>query len=166
MDLEEFVDIKNYEGLYKVNKKGDVWSCGRNRLLKYWLNNYRGYYQIDLSKDGKRKTHYIHRLIGIHFIPNPENLPCIDHINRVRSDNRIENLRWVSIRDNSCNSSRTINRKGHILKKTYTRKDGEISITYQLRYHNDGEYGNKNIKTKSFKNLEDAETFRRFIYGY
>ena|SRR5210317_1264618 len=165
MDLEEFVDIENYEGLYKINNKGDIWNCKRNKLMKPWLDT-PGYYRIQLCKNGKAKYYSIHRLIAINFIPNPQNLPCIDHINRVRSDNRIENLRWVSIRDNSCNSSRTINRKGHILKKTYTRKDGEISITYQLRYHNDGEYGNKNIKTKSFKNLEDAETFRRFIYGY
>jgi|SRR5210317_334727 len=164
MDLEEFVDIKNYEGLYKVNKKGDVWSCGRNRLLKYWLNNYRGYYQIDLSKDGKRKTHYIHRLIGIHFIPNPENLPCIDHINRVRSDNRIENLRWVTHRDNCCNKLQTINRKGTIQKRTYTKKNGNISIYYELHYNIAGEYGFKNSKSKSFKTLEELETFRRSIY--
>jgi len=164
MDLEEFVDIKNYEGLYKVNRKGDVWSCKRKRLLKPELNT-RGYYRIVLCKDGKAKKYSIHRLIAINFIPNPENLPCIDHINRVRSDNRIENLRWITHRDNSCNSSQTINRKGHIEKKTYTKKNGEIKTIYCVRYNNRGEYGNKNQKFKSFKNLEEAETFRRSIYG-
>src|SRR5210317_1041577 len=116
MDLEELVDIKNYEGLYKVNRKGDVWSCKRKRLLKPELNT-RGYYRIVLCKDGKAKKYSIHRLIAINFIPNPENLPCIDHINRVRSDNRIENLRWITHKDNSYNSSQTINRKDHIEKK-------------------------------------------------
>src|SRR5210317_309356 len=164
MDLEEFVDIKNYEGLYKVNRKGDVWSCKRKRLLKPELNT-RGYYRIVLCKDGKAKKYSIHRLIAINFIPNPENLPCIDHINRVRSDNRIENLRWITHRDNSCNSSQTINRKGHIEKKTYTKKNDETKTIYCDRYNNHDEYGNKNQKFKSFKNLEEAETFRRSIYG-
>ena len=164
MDLEEFVDIKNYEGLYKVNRKGDVWSCKRKRLLKPELNT-RGYYRIVLCKDGKAKKYSIHRLIAINFIPNPENLPCIDHINRVRSDNRIENLRWITKRDNSCNSSQTINRKGYIQKTSYKRKDGEISIYYQLKYNIAGEYGDRNKKFKNFKTLEELETFRRSIYG-
>ena len=166
MDLEEFVDIENYEGLYKVNKKGDIWGCKSKRLLKPVLNKLLGYYQIQLCKNGKIKYYYIHRLIAIHFIPNPQNLPCIDHINRIRTDNRIENLRWITHRDNSCNSSQTINRKGHIVKRTFKRKDGEISITYELKYQNEGEFGDKNRKSKSFKNLEEAETFRNSIYGY
>jgi|SRR5210317_1041026 len=165
MDLEEFVDIENYEGLYKINRNGNVWGCKSNRLLKSSLNNINGYYQIHLCKDGKGKHYTIHRLIATHFIPNPENLPQIDHINRVKTDNRIENLRWITHRDNNCNTSLTINRKGHIEKKTYKRKDGNITITYQLRYNIAGEYGNINRKNKTFKTLEDAETFRKSIYG-
>ena len=61
MDLEEFVDIENYEGLYKVNKKGDIWGCKSKRLLKPVLNKLLGYYQIQLCKNGKIKWYYIFR---------------------------------------------------------------------------------------------------------
>ena len=98
----EFVDIKGYEGLYKINILGDIWSVRRGILLKPYLNY--GYKHFSLYKDGKRKYYKIHRLIMLHFVPNPDNLPCVDHINRIRHDNRIENLRWSSIRDNNINS--------------------------------------------------------------
>lgn len=60
-----------------------------------------GYIQCSLN----RKNCYKHRLIAVQFIPNPDNLPQVDHINHNRTDNRIENLRWVSSSGNSRNKS-------------------------------------------------------------
>jgi len=157
-----FVDVKGYEELYKMNIMGDVWSVKRGKCLKTVVN--RGYKRICLCKDGIRKNKLIHRLIMLHFIPNPHNLPCIDHINRVKYDNRIENLKWSSHSDNSRNNKRVDERRGGIQKRTYKRKDGSSSITYKLRYVLPGEYGRKNTKSKSFKTLEDLEAFRQQIY--
>jgi len=161
--MEGFVDIENYEGLYKVNIKGDVWSVRNNRLLKPVLS--RGYKSVVLCNNTKRKMYRIHRLIMIHFIHNPENLPCVDHVNRNRQDNRIENLKWSSIRDNNINRERVENRKGNIIAIPYTRVDGTNTTTYRLRYNLPGEHGNQYRKRKNFKTLHEAESFRNEIYN-
>lgn len=62
--------------------------------------------KVTLYKNGKKKNHYVHRLIALTYIPNPENLPEVDHINRFSDDNRIENLRWVDRRTNFNNRTR------------------------------------------------------------
>ena len=61
----------------------------------------RGYPRVCV---GHGKTEYVHRLVAKNFIPNPDNLPYVDHINRVRDDNRVENLRWVTALENSNNT--------------------------------------------------------------
>ena len=160
----EFVDIIGFEGLYKINSNGDILNVKRNKVLK-WSVDSGGYYHVSLSKNNKKKGISIHRLIGIHFIPNPNDLPCIDHINRIKTDNRIENLRWISVRDNNINTVNTINRCGSIRTIPRTKKDGTISLYHQLRYNLPNEYGNKNRKSKNFKSMEEAEAFKQSIYG-
>ena len=60
---------------------------------------------LHVHMNGKR---YIkHRVIAIQFIPNPDNLPCVDHVNHIRTDNRIENMRWVTVKQNDNNKSTT-----------------------------------------------------------
>ena len=159
--MDGFVDVKGYEGLYKINRLGDVMRYGR--CLKSGLGSH-GYKEVILCKDGKPKHYLIHRLIMLHFVPNPDNLPCVDHINRIKTDNRIENLRWCSIRDNSINQQSVEKRKGHIETMSYKRKDGRITTSYRLRYHLQGEYGLYK-KSKSFKTLPEAQAFRNEIYG-
>ena len=159
----DFVDIEGYEGLYKINRNGDVWTCRNGRVLKPALA--RGYKMIGLHKDGKQKHYKIHRLIMLHFVPNPDNLRCVDHINRNRQDNRIENLRWSSHRDNMINMEYVEKRRGYIQTKPYTLKNGTIKTTYQLHYHLQGEHGKQNRKAKTFKTREEAEEFRNQIYG-
>lgn len=93
--MEQWKDIEGYEGLYQVSDMGNVRNVKYNRSLKPVLNP-GGYLKVILSKDGKRKTCKVHRLVAEAFIPNPDNKPTVDHINTIRTDNRVSNLRWFT----------------------------------------------------------------------
>ena len=87
---------------YQITREGRVKNILTNTYLKPWILN-SGYYMIMLCNNPIRKKITIHRLVGISFIPNPDNLPEIDHINNDKLDNRVENLRWVTRSENSMN---------------------------------------------------------------
>lgn len=98
-------DVVGYEGLYAVTSCGKVWSYKRQKFLKPKANS-KGYLYVDLCKNGEVKRYYIHRLIGEAFLPNPDNLPEIDHIDNNKNHNYLNNLQWISHKDNvrkSCN---------------------------------------------------------------
>ena len=104
--------INGYEGFYEISSLGRVRSlyrkvkCGKchitikEHLLNPQICNTNGYYMVMLSKEGVSRRFLIHRLIAEAFIPNTANKPFIDHINGIRTDNRIENLRWCTNREN------------------------------------------------------------------
>lgn len=101
MEKEIWKDIDDYNGLYQVSNLGNVKNIKTGRVLKMILRN--GYYCCHLSLYGKSKIFYTHRLVAMAFIPNQENKPFIDHINTIRTDNRVENLRWVTRIENNNN---------------------------------------------------------------
>ena len=74
----------------------------KGKVMKPWIDD-EGYYKVELSNENGGKTYRIHRLIALHFIKNPDNLECVDHRNGIRTDNRIENLRWCTKQQNSMN---------------------------------------------------------------
>lgn len=110
---EVWKDIPDYEGLYQVSNLGRVKSLERiiykptidvyqkrySRIMKTSLNE-DGYRHLNLKNEGKSKDFLVHRLVALAFILNPENKTQIDHINTVRTDNRVENLRWVTPSEN------------------------------------------------------------------
>ena len=94
-------DIEGYEGLYAITRDGKVWSYRANKFLKP-AKEYKGYLRVDLHKDGKQKQHKVHRLVAFAFIPNPDNLPQVNHKDENKENNCVENLEWISGKDN-CN---------------------------------------------------------------
>ena len=106
---EIWKDIPDYEGLYQASNYGRIKSLynykrdGTN-ILKPRLK--RGYYQLGLRKNKQRKWIALHRLIAITFIPNPDNLPCINHKDENKLNNSIDNLEWCTVRYNNCYGTR------------------------------------------------------------
>jgi hypothetical protein len=103
--MDILVDVVGYEGLYKINKNGDVWSCRTNKFISVHYDK-DGYKIVSLK--GCKK---LHRLLAINFIPNPDNHPLIDHIDRVKTNNNLDNLRWVSVAENCKNRNTPPNNK-------------------------------------------------------
>ena len=106
MQEEIWKDIVGYEGLYQVSNYGRVRSLNykRNGTVKILKNNLMktGYHRVNLYK-GKRKQFTIHRLVADTFLSNPEHKEFIDHINTIKTDNRVENLRFVTMTENNNN---------------------------------------------------------------
>ena len=97
-------DIKGYEGLYAVTEEGQVWSYRRNIFMKQGHDGC-GYPNVTLRKDGKSRTHSVHRLVAETFIPNPQGLPQVDHIDEKKDNNHVSNLQWVTPGENSRRSN-------------------------------------------------------------
>ena len=112
---EVWKDINGYEGIYQVSNLGRVkavertWYSGRNgcikktkpeHIMKYRLAKNTGYCLLKLTKYGKEKHVFVHRLVAETFIPNPNNLPEINHIDGNKENNCINNLEWCTAKEN------------------------------------------------------------------
>ena len=150
MEEEIWKPIKDYEGLYEVSNLGRVKSLnyrgtGKWKILKN-IECSNGYLVVVLTKNGKRKQFKVHRLVAEAFIPNPENKPCVDHINTIRTKNYVWNLRWVTHEENNNNP---------LTKKKYSEnhreQTGENNPMYGRTLKNHpmyGRIGENNPKSK------------------
>ena len=94
--------VAGYEGLYLVSRNGELWNPNRGRPVAVFQRvKYKPYLSANLFKDGKLKHFQVHRLVATAFIPNPYGLPEVNHINEDPSDNRVENLEWVTSSENA-----------------------------------------------------------------
>lgn len=146
--MDIFEPLKGYEGLYEINKNGEIKTIKRKgtdeRILKHCILK-SGYKAYSLYKNGIGKTKTLHRLLAIQFIPNNDNKRCIDHIDRNRLNNNLDNLRWATHSENSSN----IEHKGSIFIDKSKINNKEY-IYYRVVYKGE---------RKRFKTEEEAEQY-------
>lgn len=91
--------VKDYEDRYIVSDVGLVFSKISDRLLTPKIDRY-GYKVVGLSRNGETKWFTVHRLVAVAFIPNPDNLPCVNHKDEDKLNNKADNLEWTTIKAN------------------------------------------------------------------
>lgn len=136
MKEEIWKDIPEYEGLYQVSNLGRIKSLPRKNnkriinkeIIKVFTKLPNGYLKVGLSKNGKTKYYFVHRLVAEVFIPNLENKPCVNHKDCNRKNNDVSNLEWVTHKENN-------SYKDHHLKRNIS------SVIYYLKrdYYNEKE---------------------------
>lgn len=159
---EIWKDIKGYEGLYQASNLGRIRSfprrgthCNSVKVLKS-NKNHKGYLTLSLTKNCKRKTVSVHRIVALTFIPNPNNLPQINHKDGNKLNNNVENLEWVTNYDNMQHSIKLGLRKNsykkgkeHFKSVIVNQYDLEHNFIKQWYCVNDIErklgFNNKNI---------------------
>lgn len=110
--------VVGYEGQYEVSNLGRVRSL--DRIVKSRVRSgqkikgrmltkrcHKGYFRVALSENNSTSNFFVHRLVAAAFIPNPENLPCVNHKNENKLDNRVENLEWCTYEYNNNYGMRT-----------------------------------------------------------
>lgn len=136
---EFWKEIKGYEGYYEISNLGEVRS--KDRIVKSCHNstqkikgkiiakciNSSGYEYVRLNKNGKSKMYFVHRLVAIAFIPNPKNLPLVNHKNECKTCNNVENLEWCT---NSYNQKYGSTTKRKVEKLGKKVKCIELNITF------------------------------------
>jgi len=132
--MEEWKEIKNYEGLYCISNYGRIKSLKhKNEKILVLSTNKDGYLKAKLFKNGKSKVVYAHRLVAITFLPNPNNFIIVNHKDENKQNNHINNLEWCTSKYNNNYGSRYYknNRKLYVnealkLLKSITNKSNKI----------------------------------------
>lgn len=159
-EIEVWKDIEDYEGLYQISNIGRVKSIRREIVRtnnsNYFLDgkilspSYGGnkYPSVNLWRNKTYKTFTIHRLIAIHFIPNPDNLKHINHKNGKKYDFNIDNLEWCTHKENMIHASRNGLIKFHMIGKSGSKHHNSKPI---IKLDNAGEF------VQEFSSIMEAE---------
>lgn len=103
--MKKKIFLENQITNYSVDELGNIYNDKFDRMMRGTTSR-NEYKSVQLSVEGKVKTLMVHRLVAEAFLPNPNNCQIVDHINRDKLDNRVENLRWVTIEENNNNRDR------------------------------------------------------------
>lgn len=116
--MEIWKDVIGYEGIYQISNTGKIKRIGAytNQTGKTWCSERilklavktKGYMYVQLSKNGKTSSKYVHRLVAGALISNPENKPTVNHKNGNKADNSVENLEWTTYTENNVHSVRIL----------------------------------------------------------
>lgn len=143
MMIPEWKPVVGYEGLYIVSSIGHVKSLFRyKRILKYNINK-RGYASVELFKNGESKRLLVHRLVAQAFIPNPDNLPQINHLDENPLNNAVSNLEWCTAKYNDNYGNRNAKIKAHTDyttedRKRIARSNGAVASKSIIQQRRDG----------------------------
>lgn len=159
-DMDEiWKDILGYEGNYQISNLGNVKNIKTGRILKGRLDKY-GYYRVILYKRLIRyKNFQIHRLVAMAFIENPNDKPQVDHINTIRTDNRVENLRWVTYKENNLNPitmEKYRNKPPQIFSEETRRKMSEAGKRREHKPHTQETKHRQSVARKKWWNEHKA----------
>lgn len=139
MENEIWKDVTGFEGLYQVSNFGNVksfrkWqraSCPDEYILKHFINN-KDYHQVMLYKDGIKKKFLVHRLVAQEFVPNPNNLPHVNHLDENKHNNSASNLEWCTPLANNCYGTAKFRKMRTIGYKVEQRLiTGHLIATYE-----------------------------------
>ena len=159
---EEWRDVVGYEGLYQVSNLGRVKSIGtinnyrRLKILSPQING-RKYLQVCLfDEQSKRKVKLVHQLVAQSFIDNPNGYKCIDHINTIKTDNRVENIRWCDYKMNM-NNPITKNKVDNI-RSSICRQDWYIDKQRYSQSHSKKvlQYNLNGVFIKEWRTISEA----------
>lgn len=141
---EIWKDIEGYEGLYQVSNLGNVKSVRKNKLIGN--NNHRGYRHACLCVDGKETYKSVHRLVADAFIPNPENLPCVNHKDENKLNNVVSNLEWCTYEYNNSYATKGSRISKSKFKPIQMINDGKVIKEFdslkEAAEYVDGSHGN------------------------